>query len=434
MKKYLISISLLSFFNSFAFSQKTALILNKVSGNPESFYYRGVSDEDTSDLKVPANLSLKFYRRYFTTMAPIEENFRMYKAGKFDYPTFLKRIKTYTHSNVDTTLLAKNIQKFPSSTIHFISGINGNGNKVILVDANQDNVISGNEIFVYTPDMVNKVKADKRVSLSFPNVVLHQTSKDGIVRDFDLKLIPLPYFDNEKDSIKKATAFYLLRNEYWFGRTTLDGQSFSFYFESQQFVNEIQLMHYRIKCDSVLDKRYFDVKDLWSNAKLSLTVDSLYKLNEKQIKIFISYQSPPKKVNDTTFTMSLQKVSNNRYETLNSFLHNKKYILIDYWGTWCVPCIEKLPKLKELYQKFSDKLQLISIAYDYDINTVKQFDDKNNVGWNDYYINRNNLQNLTKPLNVYEYPTFRLYNDSGKLIFSGETEGDLEKISGLLSK
>lgn len=32
-----------------------------------------------------------------------------------------------------------------------------------------------------------------------------------------------------------------------------------------------------------------------------------------------------------------------------------KYVLLDFWATWCAPCLADIPKLKELYAKFKDK-------------------------------------------------------------------------------
>lgn len=30
-------------------------------------------------------------------------------------------------------------------------------------------------------------------------------------------------------------------------------------------------------------------------------------------------------------------------------------MLIDFWGTWCSPCVAKLPRTEELHQKFKDR-------------------------------------------------------------------------------
>jgi thiol-disulfide isomerase/thioredoxin len=43
-----------------------------------------------------------------------------------------------------------------------------------------------------------------------------------------------------------------------------------------------------------------------------------------------------------------------------------KYVYIDVWATWCVPCIREIPKLKELEQEFGDEIAFLSISIDYD--------------------------------------------------------------------
>lgn len=40
----------------------------------------------------------------------------------------------------------------------------------------------------------------------------------------------------------------------------------------------------------------------------------------------------------------------------------KKYILLDFWASWCAPCRENIPLLIDIYKKYSDKMEIISIA------------------------------------------------------------------------
>lgn len=47
------------------------------------------------------------------------------------------------------------------------------------------------------------------------------------------------------------------------------------------------------------------------------------------------------------------------YMTLSSF--RGKYILLDFWGTWCGWCIKGLPEMKEYYAKYKDKIEFVGI-------------------------------------------------------------------------
>ncbi|MCK8479791.1 TlpA family protein disulfide reductase [Psychroserpens algicola] len=65
----------------------------------------------------------------------------------------------------------------------------------------------------------------------------------------------------------------------------------------------------------------------------------------------------------------------------NSF--KGKYILIDFWATWCIPCVKKRPVLEEINKKFGDKIEIISISLDSEISTVQNFrKEKYRMDWN----------------------------------------------------
>lgn len=55
---------------------------------------------------------------------------------------------------------------------------------------------------------------------------------------------------------------------------------------------------------------------------------------------------------------------NGRY--IDKTVASAKYILIDFWGSWCIPCRASHPKLRELYENYKDKgLEIISIAHEF---------------------------------------------------------------------
>lgn len=51
--------------------------------------------------------------------------------------------------------------------------------------------------------------------------------------------------------------------------------------------------------------------------------------------------------------------------TLSELCKDKKYILIDFWASWCSPCRKEIPNLKKLYAQYADKgFQIVSISID----------------------------------------------------------------------
>ena len=55
----------------------------------------------------------------------------------------------------------------------------------------------------------------------------------------------------------------------------------------------------------------------------------------------------------------------------NSF--KGKYILLDFWATWCPPCVAKRPKLEKLYTEYGDQLEIVSISLDENLDIVDKF-------------------------------------------------------------
>lgn len=41
-----------------------------------------------------------------------------------------------------------------------------------------------------------------------------------------------------------------------------------------------------------------------------------------------------------------------------------RWAVINYWATWCAPCIKEIPELNELAKEYQDKLDVFGINYD----------------------------------------------------------------------
>jgi thiol-disulfide isomerase/thioredoxin len=66
--------------------------------------------------------------------------------------------------------------------------------------------------------------------------------------------------------------------------------------------------------------------------------------------------------------------------------HQGKLILIDFWGTWCVPCLKAIPHLVELQQQYGAYgLEVIGVAYGRDeveqAQAVKRVRDRMNINY-----------------------------------------------------
>ncbi len=60
----------------------------------------------------------------------------------------------------------------------------------------------------------------------------------------------------------------------------------------------------------------------------------------------------------------------------------KNYVLLDFWASWCIPCLENIPRLKSIYQKYNQMgLDVVSISVDTDKKAWLKAVDNEKMPW-----------------------------------------------------
>lgn len=103
--------------------------------------------------------------------------------------------------------------------------------------------------------------------------------------------------------------------------------------------------------------------------------------------------------------------------------YQDQYVLLDFWGTWCGPCLKETPYLKEAYKNLGDRVQFIGIAADDKTRLTKYIEEKN-IEWPQIFIplDKRWSSQLVKKYNVYGYPAYFLINPEGKIVTGPEQE------------
>ncbi len=59
-----------------------------------------------------------------------------------------------------------------------------------------------------------------------------------------------------------------------------------------------------------------------------------------------------------------------------------KFVLVDFWASWCPPCREENPKLVAIYQDFKDKnFEILGVSFDRDLKAWKKAIDDDKLTW-----------------------------------------------------
>lgn len=115
--------------------------------------------------------------------------------------------------------------------------------------------------------------------------------------------------------------------------------------------------------------------------------------------------------------LSLATINSNTL-TLNALIekHKGKPIYVDYWASWCAPCIANMPYSKKLEEQLGDDVVFIFISIDTNEKNWLSSSKKLKLPDNTSFITVNyDTSDFIKEQNIKEIPRYMIYDKNGKL-------------------
>lgn len=94
--------------------------------------------------------------------------------------------------------------------------------------------------------------------------------------------------------------------------------------------------------------------------------------------MFFSSPSSSPETTDGTISFKTQSVNAGDFSTKD---HIGKPLVINYWATWCPPCVKEIPHFVDAQEKYKGQVQFVGISLDDSPQPVGPFIKKHNINY-----------------------------------------------------
>lgn len=427
MKHITILISLLSLLGTAYAQQSLNLRIQKGYG-PFQFSYGGVTNYALQTKEPWKSMQLKTQgvpeEWQNVKYGDIETNiyqsvYQAYHEGKVDEETY-----SAMKASWDWEPKAEDFSKSPIKTkVAFAFTTDSNELVHIIVDANNNLDFSDDESFhpleLPIADELNK----DSVALSHAFEVKVEQLFNGVIEEKTVS-ISLAY-------LKKYGMFMSNFPNYFIAE--LDGQQIGVC--SNNFTNmlyrkpSIALLSdtlnagEKINPDALIEyKEYLEVNGkIYQNRGVNLA--------DQQLKLFPIEKSKSElyssQIGYPAFPFNGELFQEDSMVSLNDY--KGKYVLLDFWATWCKPCLQEIPHLKALYEKTDrSEFEIISIVGESPVESLQKIIQNEHLVWPQILSNEENQ--IVETYGIQGYPTTYLLDPKGMIVAKDLRGEELEKI------
>ena len=307
----------------------------------------------------------------------------------------------------------------------FAVGNDSTGNAMVVVDANNNYDFSDDEPFIPI-EYKSNLDWDSLANNEAINVTLERILNNKKIQ-FKAPLIITTLNQDQ----------YLLCNFAQYGTAKLDNHLITIHstkfrdlsYENVGITSNQSFNGEKIDLQKVVfNNEYLEIgNDLYKNLGVNRNEDVLLlekmNLSKNQIR--------STQIGNKPFDFSEKQFQKQNMISLDSL--RGKYVLLEFWDTWCGPCIKEIPNLKTIYNKTDkSKFEIIGIVGNNEITVLEKFANKHGIVWPQIIDYSNKIKGK---YGVRGIPATFLINPEGIIIAKNLRGKELEtKIDSLINK
>ena len=92
-----------------------------------------------------------------------------------------------------------------------------------------------------------------------------------------------------------------------------------------------------------------------------------------------------------------------------------KYVVLDFWGSWCIWCIRGIPHMKEAYAKYKDKMEILGVDCRDTEEKWRAAVDEHQLPWLQVRCPNEQLQTIAAQYGIEGFPTKIVIDPQGKI-------------------
>ncbi|MBQ7575685.1 MAG: redoxin domain-containing protein [Bacteroidales bacterium] len=110
--------------------------------------------------------------------------------------------------------------------------------------------------------------------------------------------------------------------------------------------------------------------------------------NDKDVKSLLESKAASKATAEGTMFVDFSgKSPDGKDVRLSDYVGKGKYTLVDFWASWCGPCREEIPNIKEIYEKYGKKVNVLGVAvWDGDNSATRKAMETLGMKWNQIFV------------------------------------------------